>query len=121
MYTRVLVIDSYCQEIVQIEDEDLVSSLHNLLNGFFEIVHPGNLPRNIVMLVDDEGMLKDLPIKPLATTLYRGRIFGKAILMREYLNADGEPDLTGLNDLDLSRTLSAIQRVMLGGATNARI
>ena len=25
MYTRVLVIDSYCQEIVQIEDEDLVS------------------------------------------------------------------------------------------------
>ena len=121
MYIRVLVIDCYCQEIVQIEDEDLVSSLHNLLDGFFEIVRPGNLPRNIVMLVDDDGMLKGLSINPLATILYRGRIFGKAILMREYLNADGEPDLTGLNDLDLSRALSAIQRVLLGGVNNASI
>ena len=122
MYQRVLVISKYRQEIVQLNDEHLNDAIHYLLDGgFYEIVRCQNLPKNILMLVDDEGAIKGLPINPLATLLYDEVIRGKAIIMREYRNQDGEPDITGLTEYDLNRVLSAIQQIMFGGKDNASI
>lgn len=81
---------------IDCEPEDLNQVLHELLNGFFEIVRPRGCPPHILMLVDDEGILKDLPYNPLAASLYGQYIAGKAILMREgFIN--GEPDIVGLS------------------------
>lgn len=92
--------------------DDLNQHLHKSLNGFFEIVQPIFLPDDFWLLVDDEGLLKDLPYNPIASRLCDGWMVGKAIIMKGGL-LHGDPDLVGLsmNDIDLLmpmlRTLQA--------------
>jgi hypothetical protein len=78
--------------------------------GYIEIVHPHGLahlgiemPR-ATMVIDDEGALRPTPLlNRRASVLYRGSIFGDAVVMAEAMVPDDdgfeEPDLVGLEAL----------------------
>lgn len=88
-----------------ISDDDTLHGLHDLVGGFIEIVRPKLLPRDWVMIVDDEGKLKDYPVNRLGTILYDSpwdTINGDLLLVREGMVEDEEgymvPDLIGLTE-----------------------
>lgn len=81
------------------QERDLLDVIHDELDGgFFEIVRCRTLPRKFIMLVDDCGVIKDLPINPVASVLYTQAIAGTALIMKEDIDEYGEPDLFGLDE-----------------------
>lgn len=75
-------------------------SLGEAVGGYFEIVRcHGFAPSFMLLLVDDEGVLKDKPINHRATILAGQAIFGDAVLLREGM-VEGEPDCVSLLDRD---------------------
>ena len=90
---------------VNIPDDNTLHGLQDLVGGFIEIVRPRLLPRDWVMIVDDEGKLKDYEINALGTILYHSpwdTINGDIVLVREDMVPDEEgfmvPDLVGLTE-----------------------
>lgn len=91
---------------IEIPDGDTLHGMQKLVGGgFIEIVRPKLLPRDWVMVVDDEGKLKDYPINLLGTILYNSpwdTINGDLFLCREDMVPDEDgfmvPDLVGLTD-----------------------
>lgn len=90
---------------VNIPDDDTLHGLQRLVGGYIEIVRPRLLPRDWVMVVDDEGKLKDYEINALGTILYHSpwdTINGDIVLVREDMVPDDEgfmvPDLVSLTD-----------------------
>lgn len=70
-----------------------------------ETVHPRRLPNPYVMIIDESGLLKELPVNPLASVLYETDrhgwpIFGTALLMKEAITIDG-PDIVSLDEDDI--------------------
>ena len=87
-----------------------------------EIVHPRRLPDPYVMIVDESGMLKGLPVNALGSVLYETDrhgwpILGTALLMKQTIAIDG-PDIVSLdeNDVEVLRTIMnrAIQKWNVG-------
>lgn len=86
------------------------------LDGWIETVHPRGLARPYMMLINEEGLLKGLPVNPLGSLLYGTLghgypIVGNVIFMKDGYR-DGEPDIVGLDDEDVEMLLS--QFVALG-------
>lgn len=95
------------------QERDLLDVIHDELDGgFFEVVRCQTLPRKFVMLVDDCGVLKDLPINPIATILYTQAIAGTALIMKEAYD-DGEPDLFGLDEDDTAELIRKLHGMIV--------
>ena len=63
-------------------------SIHEYLGGYFDIVRMG---RDACMLVDDEGLLKGLPLNPLAMTVTGcPTLVGTALIVGTRPGEDGE-------------------------------
>lgn len=91
--------------------------LQQLVGGYIELVRPAGLVPPFVMVVDEEGLLKDKPENRIASYLYGGRapIVGDVIIMGEGLNQDSERDLVGLTEEQIERCqryLSSIQQLL---------
>lgn len=68
----------------QLDRSDWYNGIHRLLNGAFgEVVHCRGLPRPQVMLVDDCRAINGSVYNPLASMLYRGPIYGPALIVEE--------------------------------------
>lgn len=72
------------------------------LGGWIEVVHPRGLDWPYVMLVNEEGLLHDLPMNMVGSFLYKTHehgcpIVGNVILMADGYR-DGEPDIVGLSE-----------------------
>ena len=95
----------------QVSDGDSLHDLQRLVDGWIEIA-PTVLPWPFRMVVNDEGLLRDLPVNPLASALYPGDtpICGNAVIMAEGI-VNGEPDLVGLTDHQLDKLLSVFSRI----------
>ena len=94
-------------------ERDLLDVIHDELDGgFFEIVRCRTLPRKFVMLVDDCGVIKDLPINPVASVLYTNAIAGTALIMKEDYD-DGEPDLFGLDEDDTAELFKKLHGLIV--------
>lgn len=100
---------------IAVDVAHFVSDIHDAIDGRFEVVRCVNLPRGILMLVDEEGMLKNLPLNVIASRLYGGAICGTALIMRECITEDGERDIIGLSNYDFNRVLRSIHNVMFRG------
>ena len=86
--------------------------------GGFEIVHPVNLPSPYCMIVDDEGLLKNLPRNAVGCGLYGTKehgspIVGDIVLLKDVMTSSG-PDIGYLNDEDVKRLTSYISRASGG-------
>lgn len=98
----------------ELEIKDFGEPLHKTLGeavgGYIEVVRLAGPYR---MIVDEEGLLKDYEVNPMASYLYNGNyIVGNAVIMKEGY-VDGEPDIVGLNDVEsegFMRDLKAIQK-----------
>lgn len=68
-------------------DFDNFRSIQRAIGGHFETVHTQLMEDyfkdpSLIMLVDEEGRIKKLPVNPVGCTLYRGIIAGDLIFAR---------------------------------------
>lgn len=85
-------------------NEPLLLSIGTEICGYSETVHPKYLPEGFCMVVNDEGLLRGLPLNRFASLLYgtpeHGQpIVGNAVILREGFVA-GELDFMSLDDGD---------------------
>lgn len=94
-------------EVLQVRRSDLddLDFFHKYIKGFIEIVR---LHDDVVMIVDDEGKMKGLPLNKAATCLYNcdDIIVGPALVMK----CRG-PDLVPMTADEAARELFSIQCV----------
>lgn len=96
------------------QERDLLDVIHDELDGgFFEIVRCRTLPRKFIMLVDDCGVIKDLPINPVASVLYTQAIAGTALIMKEDIDEYGEPDLFGLDEDETAELIKKLHGLIV--------
>ena len=87
---------------IEYYDEPLYQSIGKSVDGGIEIVRNSPyLPAPLVMIVNEEGLLRQLPVNQTASVLYgflihRQTIVGNVVIMREVMTDDG-PDIGGLN------------------------
>ncbi len=100
--------------------KDLNDEIHQMLGGaFYEVVRPALMPSQYLMLVDDEGLLKNLPINPTASTLYGFLqhgcpICGPALLMKEITTEDGEHYIVPLTSDEIVEAIHYIRQAVGG-------
>ena len=88
--------------VVKHYEEPLYKTIGEDVGGFIEIVRVKLGDRkNVVIVVNDEGVLQGLPLNDVASMLYGSPIFGNAVLMYEGFNEDGEPDIIGIKEEDV--------------------
>lgn len=77
-----------------LEINDTLDVYQNLVGGWIEVVHAAGLQRyHSVMVVNEEGMLMDLPVNLLASMLYGDYIAGDAVVVGTI-----GPDFTDIPD-----------------------
>lgn len=91
---------------VQEFSEPAHRSIGDAVGGWIEIVHPMRLEQTYCMIVNEEGMLRNLPINKFGSFLYGVDmhcipIFGDIVLLKEGINSDGERDILGLDEQDI--------------------
>lgn len=72
--------------IIDVDFDDF-RSIQRAIGGHFETVHTQLMEDyfkdpSLIMLVDEEGHIKKLPVNPVGCTLYRGIIAGDLIFAR---------------------------------------
>lgn len=91
---------------VQEFSEPTCKSIGDVVGGWIEVVRPVRLKRPYCMIVNEEGMLLNLPMNIFGSFLYGtdyhgNRILGDIVLLKEGINSDGKPDILGLNEQDI--------------------
>ena len=81
--------------------EPLYKTVGAVVGGLIQVVRPKGLRKPFCMIVNEEGRLRNLPFHPVASFWYGTQMHGQPIvetvvLLKEALNAEGEPDLAGL-------------------------
>lgn len=104
---KIIEIDTDCNlEILEIQG-DIGSFIRDRLGGYMEIVHPKRLDPPYVMIVDEEGLLKDLPENFVGCWLYETDkhgvpIVGKILIAKIQRLPDGDLDIAGLTDEEIA-------------------
>lgn len=80
----------------------LYKTIGEAVDGWIEIVRPGGLKSPYVMVVNEEGLIKELPINIAGSILYGtpahgSPIVGNIVIMKEGWTDEGK-DLLGLSD-----------------------
>lgn len=78
--------------------------------GGFEKVTPRGLPRPFCFMVDDIGVLKNLPVNPVGTAWYDAepnKIHGDIVVMKLGWTPDG-PDIIGLTEEDCETVMNLV-------------
>lgn len=81
-------------------------TLKGLTGCMMEMVHPMGLREGLVMMVDEEGLLKGLSLNLAGSYFYQTHIHGQPIVgdvyfFREFMGRDGW-ELAGLRDDDMA-------------------
>ncbi len=80
----------------------LYKSVGAAVDGWIEIVRPGGLKKPFVMIVNEEGLIKELPVNVVGSLMYGtpvhgSPIVGNIVIMKEGWTDEGK-DLLGLSD-----------------------
>lgn len=93
-------------ELLQDEVGGLIEPIYRLLPEITDRVPTA------VMLVNEEGIIKDLHFNPLATVLHGDAIFGDALLLKTaVVNEDGEEAFAELTEDEAKE----IRKFLIGG------
>lgn len=81
-------------------------SIGDAVGGWIEIVHPMRLEQTYCMIVNEEGVLLNLPINSFGSFLYGmdyhgNPILGDIVLVKEGIDSDGGRDILGLDGQDI--------------------
>ena len=81
-------------------------SIGEAVGGWIEVVHPMRLEQPYCMIVNEEGMFRNLPINNFGSFLYGVDrhcipILGDIVLLKEGINSDGERDILWLDEQDI--------------------
>lgn len=83
----------------------LYKTVGKVVGGYIEIVHPKGLPKPYIMIVNEEGLLRDLPLNKTGCFLYQSYIHGFPIVGDIVIMKIGDtldsPDVVGLSDSDI--------------------
>lgn len=93
-------------------------SCEDTLGGWIETVRPRGLDRPYMMLVNEEGLLHDLPLNPVGsffcqTHIHGQPIVGNIILMKDGYR-DGERDIVGLEEDEAEKLLDMVLKLPFG-------
>lgn len=114
-----LVITTKLEMRVQEFSEPAYKSIGEAVDGWIEIVRPVRLGRPYCMVVNEEGLLRNLPMNALGSYLYGtdthgNPIVGDIVLLKEGINSDGEYDFLGLNEQDIEYLHNLVSTVSGG-------
>ena len=114
-----IVITTKYEMRVQEFSEPEYKSIGEAVDGGIEIVHPVRLGRTYCMVVNEEGLLRNLPMNVLGSYLYGmdthgSPIAGNIVLLKEGINSDGEYDLLGLTEQDIEYLSNMVSTVSGG-------
>lgn len=82
---KTYVIESNGNHYVDEQKNASLEYLQEKVNGYIESV---NLPNNLSMIVNEEGVIFNLPVNIIASKLYNSYILGNAVIVK--YNEDGE-------------------------------
>lgn len=100
-------------EVKEVTDETMLQVLQDAVDGYIEIVRPfGRCGGHLVMVVNDEGILRHLNPNPIGAMLYGDLIAGTIVLLKEGYRND-EPDLIGFTPGECDAVMKII-----GGSNN---
>ena len=108
--------------IEELDPKNVLGDLQSLCGGYIQTVLARFQDRSLVLVLDEEGKLKDKPVNVIATWLTDFRmdkIAGHAVLCREGLR-DGEPDLVGFGREEAAGLAQDIVESFLGKLKKAR-
>lgn len=100
----------YCAPDQKPELKEIASTdeIRSMIGGWLELVRPRFLPSPFLMLVDEEGLIKELPVNLIGSILYGigspSPIVGPLVIAAEGM-VNGEPDVVGLSDQDAADLL----------------
>lgn len=112
MKKMVLVTASGAVAMYDTSDEIDLDKARETIGGWVEIVRNGRLPEKMVMLVDEEGLLKRKPINMAGSWFYRTDIHGSPIvgdilIVKEDFGPEG-PTLYGLTTKEAEEVCKAV-------------
>lgn len=107
-----IVISTKDEVSVQEFAEPLYQSLNAAVGGYIEHVRPMRLQAPYCMIANEEGLLLGLPENNVGSYLYGAdrhgnTIVGNIVIMKDGYNADGEPDIVGLDENESANLLDA--------------
>ena len=96
----------------------LYQSIGEVVGGWIEIVRPRGLKHRLVMVVNEEGLLRNLPLNVFGSILYGFHIHGNPIVgdivfMKEDYTIDGL-DFVELTDSDIQE-IKVLAKNVSGG------
>lgn len=102
-----IVITPMCEISVKDFESPLYKSVGEVVDGYIEHVLPRLLEKPYCMIVNEEGLLRNLPINLvgslLCDTISNGiPIVGTIVIMKDGINEEGEPDILGLTEDETS-------------------
>ena len=101
--------------VKETDSEKMLLDLQDAVDGYIEIVRPFGIScGHLVMVVNDEGLIRGLPANPIGSLIYGDTIAGTIVIMKEGIR-DWEPDLIGLTKEEADFVLR-----IFGGANNAK-
>ena len=101
--------------VKETDAENMLHDLQDAVDGFIEIVRPfGYNSGHLVMVVNDEGLIRGMAGNPIGSLLYGDTIAGPIVIMKEGIR-DDEPDLIGLTKEEADFVMRTF-----GGANNAK-
>lgn len=93
-------------------------SCERTLGGWIETVRPRGLERPYMMLVNEEGLLHDLPPNLVGSYFYQTHIHGQPIVGNIILMKggyrDGERDIVGLEEDEAQKLLDMVLKLPFG-------
>lgn len=79
---KALYIKAHPFSVELLEINDTLDVYQHLVGGWIEVVHAAGLQRyHSLMVVNEEGVLLDLPVNPLASMLYGEYIVGDVVIV----------------------------------------
>ena len=69
------------QEDIELDNDNLLKALQEAVDGYIEIVRiPGD--SNMILVVNEDGLLKQLPVNAIASAIARQPIVGNAVMIQ---------------------------------------
>ena len=94
----------------------LYDLVRGAVGGYIENVYPMRLDRNLIMVVNEEGLLMGLPINPVASYLYGMDIHGQPIVGNVIILKKGyfedEPDIVGIPDDEAETIIETLNKTI---------